>query len=128
MARRRGARGAALGRACCAAATEAARGSAAALLLVVLKLGRAGARAALALMVITRTGARALLLLLLKTPLRRARWRRAPSFCARCPRITLSSCAMSLLPALGVRGGAGRGYCWQRPARMLREGDRAGEI
>ena len=84
MARRRGARGAALGRACCAAATEAARDSAAALLLVGLKLRRAGARAALALMVITRTGARALLLLLLKTPLRRARWRRALSFCARC--------------------------------------------
>ena len=83
MARRRGARGAALGRACCAAAAEAARDSAAALLLVGLKLRRAGARAALALMVITRTGARALLLLLLKTPLRRARWRRALSFCAR---------------------------------------------
>ena len=84
MARRRGARGAALGRACCAAAAEAVRDSAAALLLVGLKLRRAGARAALALMVITRTGARALLLLLLKAPLRRARWRRALSFCARC--------------------------------------------
>ena len=54
------------------------------MLLAVLKLGRAGARAALALRVITITGARALLLLLLKTPLRRARWRRALSFCARC--------------------------------------------
>ena len=84
MARRKGARGAALGRACCAAATEAVRDSAAALLLVGLKLRRAGARAALALMVITRTGTRALLLLLLEAPLRRARWWRALSFCARC--------------------------------------------
>ena len=49
------------------AAAEAVRGSAAALLFVGLKLRRAGARAALALMVIARTGTRALLLLLLKT-------------------------------------------------------------
>ena len=67
LARRRGARGAVVGRACCAAAAEAVRGSAADLLLVGLKLRRAGARAALALGAIARTGARALLLLLLKT-------------------------------------------------------------
>ena len=82
MARRGGARGAALGRACCAAATEAVRGSAAALLLVGLKLRRAGARAASALMVITRTGARALLLLLLKTRAGRLAGRRPPRLAA----------------------------------------------
>ena len=108
------------------AAAEAARGSAAALLLVVLKLRRAGARAALALMVITRTGARALLLLLLKTPLRRARWRRALSFCARCIHDCFSICTELATCARGPRG-RGALARWQRPARALREGDRAAE-